>query len=212
MKKFFFLVMAVCLLFVSCNQKAETTETQAPEVVAEECAQKHDHGCCSMTEEQKAMFAQWNQFETLDAETQTQVIASMKAFIDAEMQKCAEKGACHKEGDKAEGCCKDKAEGKECCKSKTEGQEGCCKDKAEGQKCDKSACESKKADCAAMKEKWNNFDNLTMEEQKALIDQILEKKRAHHHAKKSCGSHEGCGNHEGHNHEGCGNHEGCSKK
>lgn len=193
MKKLFLVMAAFCLIFVSCNTKQ--VEAPVEETATHEgCQHNHDgKGCCNLTEEQKAMFAQWKQFETLDAQAQTDLVVAMKAFLDEKMSKC--EGKKHECCGNHEGCQGEKHEG---CQNKCEGKKDCAQKHAE------------------MKEKWANFEKLTIEEQKALIDNILE------HQKKHASKHEGCGNHEGcqgekhegcqgHNHEGCQghNHEGC---
>lgn len=64
-------------------------------------------------------------------------------------------------------------------------------DKTQKEQCDKEkpACnltEEQKAECKAFNEKWENFDNLTVDEQKELIAQkksCIEKRRAEAQAK-----------------------------
>jgi len=51
--------------------------------------------------------------------------------------------------------------------------EGKCQ-KEEGEEVAEEVCPEKAAQCAEMKAKWEDFDNLLIEDQKALIDQILE--------------------------------------
>ena len=48
--------------------------------------------------------------------------------------------------------------------------------KEEGEEVAEEVCPEKAAKCAEMKAKWEDFENLPLEEQKALIDQILEHK------------------------------------
>jgi len=49
--------------------------------------------------------------------------------------------------------------------------------KDECEKEGEEVCPEKAAKCAEFKAKWENFENLPMEEQKALIDQIIECKK-----------------------------------
>ena len=77
-----------------------------------------------------------------------------------------------------------------------------CKEMAEMTEEQKAECEKK---CAEMKAKWDNFANLTVDEQKDLIMELLNGCEEGH---KDCckGEKEGCkGNHEGceHNHANC---------
>ena len=185
MKKLFLVMAAFCLLFVSCNTKQVEAPVDEAATTHENCQHNHEgKGCCGLKEEQKAMFAQWKQFETLEAQAQADLVAAMKAFLDEKMSKC--------EGEKHEGCQGEKHEG---CQNKCEGEKDCAQKHAE------------------MKEKWNNFENLAIEEQKALIDNILEHQKKHAPKHEGCQGekHEGCQGHnhegcQGHNHEGCGNH------
>lgn len=213
MKKIFLVMAAICLVFVSCNNKP--AEPAAQEAVAQDSCQHKHHGC-SMTEEQKAMFAQWKQFETLEAEAQVELIAAMKAFVGERMEKhegC--KGEKHEgcQGEKHEGCQGEKHEG---CEKKCEGEkhEGCQGEKHEG--CEKK-CEGEKEGGCAQKhaeimEKWNNFETLAIEEQKAVLDHLLDCQKKHARKHEGCKGekHEGC---QGEKHEGCQGHkhEGCGK-
>ena len=174
MKKLFLVMAAFCLLFVSCNTKQVEAPVEEVATTHEGCQHNHEgKGCCGLTEEQKTMFAQWKQFETLEAQAQADLIAAMKAFVDEKMAKC--------DGEKHEGC-----------QNKCEGEKDCAQKHAE------------------MKEKWENFEKLAIEEQKALLDNILEHQKKHAPKHEGCQGekHEGC---QGHNHEGCQghNHEGC---
>ncbi|MDR0206314.1 MAG: hypothetical protein LBI45_03535 [Bacteroidales bacterium] len=94
------------------------------------------------------ILAKWDTFADLDEEGQIALVAEMKAYLDE---------------------CKAKCESK--C-TKTEGEEvaeDACPGKA-------AKCAEKAAKCAEIKTKWEEFDNLPLEEQKALLDQILEHK------------------------------------
>jgi hypothetical protein len=63
-----------------------------------------------------------------------------------------------------------------------------CAAKEEGEEAEE-VCPHKAAKCAEMKAKWEEFDNLTLEDKKALIDEILA-------AKKCCKEKEEACNHE----------------
>ena len=66
-----------------------------------------------------------------------------------------------------------KAEGKACCEKAGEMKEGCAEKMAEMTEDVKAECEAKcaemKAKCEEMKAAWENFDNLSLDEQKDLI-------------------------------------------
>ncbi|MDR0364265.1 MAG: hypothetical protein LBH92_04530 [Bacteroidales bacterium] len=74
------------------------------------------------------------------------------------------------------------------CKEKCEGKMEECKDK-------KEQCPEKEAKCAEMKAKWEKWDTLTLEEQKALLDAMAPKKCCKDGQKESCckeGKKDGC--------------------
>jgi len=128
------ILMAVaCLVFVSCGNKKQNAEPVAEEQ------------CCALTEAQQEMFANWENWADLDADTQVALVADMKAFIDDCKAKCAEKCA---EKEAAE---------------------------------PKDECPAKKAKCEEMKAKWDAFETFSLDEQKAIIDEVLAC-----HAKKCC--------------------------
>ena len=132
--------------------------------------------CCTLTPEQEAMFANWELWANLDATQQSVLVGEMKAFIDECNAKCEEK-------------CKEKC--KETCKK--EGEEP-------------KECPEKAAKCAEFKAKWEKFETLALEEQKAIIDQVLEC----HKAKCCKDKEEGCCKK---GEETCQhNHENCDKK
>lgn len=206
MKKLFVMLLIACGLFTSCcNGNAKKAETKKCGDQKEmKCDKKHH---CEMSPEMqaecKAFMEKWNNFENLDVEEQKTLLADAKARfdkMDAEMKarceeghKCAKEGdhKCTKEGDHKcvkEGdhkCCADKPCNPECCKEGQPCQKMCCKD---GKQCDKPCCKGEKPEhkcakemCEAFKEKWNNFENLSIEEQKALIDHRMEMMRPKHH-------------------------------
>ena len=105
MKKLFFLIVMSCLLMVSCGKKAETTTPEE--------GQPAQQGHCQMTEEQKAMFANYENWDNLTDDVKATTLNDMKAFFDAKKAECASKkegckGNC-KEGEHKEGCCKEGA-------------------------------------------------------------------------------------------------------
>lgn len=78
---------------------------------------------------------------------------------------------------------------------------------AEVKSCFDTCKAEKKTECNKSNEACANFDNLTLDEQKAMIDKMMQNCKDGHSGCKDMKS-EGCGhNHDhGHNHEGCGNH------
>ena len=154
MKKVKLLLGIFCLVFVSacncCNKgNAPAEGDQAGEKKC--CASK-----CEMTEEQKAFFEQWQNFDNLSAEEQQELLAKAKACIEnrlAEKKACIEKcqaelaefdnltiaeqkelleqkQQCLDSGCKPKGCCKEKAK--------------CCKEKKECNKEEKKGCNPEK--------------------------------------------------------------------
>jgi hypothetical protein len=73
----------------------------------------------------------------------------------------------------------------------------CAEKCAEKEESAEEMCPVKKAKCEEMKAKWEAFETLTLEEQKALIDEFLACKK-----EKCCKEKE----------EGCKKHEHCSKE
>jgi hypothetical protein len=119
----------------------------------DECKNKKE--CCEMTEEQKADLAAWNDWDNQTDEKKAELVEKYKNCID-QKAKC-----CKKDGEKKE-CCKKDGEKKECCK--------------------KELTEEQKKACEEFKAKWENWDNLTINEKKALLDQKMECCKA----KKEC--------------------------
>ena len=71
-----------------------------------------------------------------------------------------------------------------------------CKEKAEAS--EGEGCAEKKAECeakhAAFMEKWDQFDTLTLDEKKALIDEFFAKKCCKEKKEECENKHEGCEN------------------
>ena len=191
MKRLFLVLGLVTVLLASCcnnNQKgAQKCDGKAEQKCEQKCDGKHDHKCdgkhdhdCKMNPEAKATFEKWNNWANLTVEEQTELVAQVKSCIDkcdAEMKaKCeARKAKC--EARKAE-CEAKKAE----CDKKVE-----CEAK-------KAECEKKKAECEAKRTEfeaeWANFDNLTLEGKKSLIDKKMQFCKERPHMKGNCEKHE----------------------
>lgn len=172
MKKLFLTLGLASLFMVACNntpkqteQPAEPVEEQKTEVVEE----KHE---CPMSQ-LKAEYANWeNMTDEAKAELNKKA-CELFAQMDAKKAEC-------------------EAEGKACCK---EGKEECEKKMAEMTEEQKAECEKKcaemKAQCEAMKAAWENFANLSVDEQKDLVMQRL----------GCCEGEKGCCKGEGENHQ-----------
>ena len=159
-----------CLFMVACNNapKQQPQEEPQQEAVAEE------HHCpfCPL----KAEYAKWDEMdETAKAELNKKA-CELFAQMDAEME--AKKAECEANGE-AKPCCKDgeehkcQHEGEEGHKCQHEGEHQCQHQMAEMTEEQKAECEAKcaemKAKCEEMKAAWDNFENLTLDEQKDLI-------------------------------------------
>lgn len=167
MKKLMLLIAAACFVFVSCNNKP-AEETVATEENTEVAAEGQH--CCQMTEEQKAFKADWENWENQTEERKAELIAKAKECFDKRMAEC--------EAHKAE-CEANKPE----CEAK------------------KAECEAHKAECEAKKAEIEkimaNWDNMTIEEQKAFFDENAPCCKGHKCCKEAK---EGCCKKEG---EGC---------
>ncbi|GHV43333.1 hypothetical protein FACS1894180_2090 [Bacteroidia bacterium] len=130
-----------------------------------------------MTEEQKADLAAWNDWDNQTDAKKVELVDKFKKCIDDKAT------CCKKDGEKK--CCKD-ADKKECCKKDGDKKECCKKDGEKKECCKKELTEEQKAACAEFKAKWDNWDNLTVDEKKALLDQKFECCKAKCEAKKEC--------------------------
>ncbi|MDR2511009.1 MAG: hypothetical protein LBC89_00790 [Bacteroidales bacterium] len=120
-------------------------------VKKDECKDKK---CCEMTEEQKADLAAWNDWDNQTDAKKAELVDRFKKCIDEKAASCKKDGEqCCKDGNKKE-CCKKDGDKKECCK--------------------KELTEEQKVACTEFKAKWDNWDNLTVDEKKALLDQKFE--------------------------------------
>ena len=143
MKKLVLTLGLACLFMVACNntpKQAEQAAQPVQEQKTEVVEEKHE---CPMSA-LKAEYANW---ETMTDEAKAELnkkACEMFAQMDAKMAEM-------------------EAEGKACCK---EGKEECEKKMAEMTEEQKAECEKK---CAEMKAKWDNFANMTVDEQKDLI-------------------------------------------
>jgi len=158
MKKLFLTLGLASLFLVACNntpkeqpvQSAEPAQVQ--EIKTNAVAEKKE---CPM-EALKAEYANWDNM-TDEAKAE---LNKKAASLFAEMQ--AKKAECE-------------ADSKNCCK---EGKEECEKKMAEMTEEQKKECEAKcaemKAQCEQMKAAWENFANLSVDEQKDFIMKQLE--------------------------------------
>jgi hypothetical protein len=100
MKKLTVLAGVLCFVFVSCCNKT----ADAPEEKQCTKEEKHEHGSCKMTEEQKAeceaFRKQWNDWENLTDDVKKDLVGKMKVRIDekhaameAKMKACKAKWA-----------------------------------------------------------------------------------------------------------------------
>ena len=172
MKKLFLMMGLACLFLVACNntpkQPEQTTEPEQETMVAEE------HHCpfCPL----KAEYANW---DNMDDEAKAELnkraydlFAQMDAEMEAKKAECEHQ--CNHEGEHQcnhEGEHQCNHEGEHQCQH--EGEHQCQHEMAEMTEEQKAECEAKcaemKAKCEEMKAAWENFENLSLDEQKDLI-------------------------------------------
>ena len=158
MKKLFLTLGLASLMMVACNNTPKQEEVTEPETpVTEVVEEKEEYPMHAL----KAEFAKWDELTDEAKAELNQKAASVFAEMDAKMEEMKAAG---------EGACQEMAE-------MTEEQKAECEAK-------KAECEAK---CAEMKAKWENFPNMTVEEQKDLI---MERLNGCDHEKPCC-KHEG---------------------
>ncbi|MDR3047572.1 MAG: hypothetical protein LBU51_08190 [Bacteroidales bacterium] len=133
------------MVAVVCAFVFASCGNKAPKTEENQTCDQTEQKCCKeMTEEQKADCAAWKDWDNQTDEAKAQLVEKFKTCIDTKM-----------------------AEAKKCCEAK--------KDGADKKECtEKKECPEKAAKCAEFKAKWDNWENLTIDEKKALIDQKME--------------------------------------
>ncbi len=146
MKKLVLTLGLACLFMVACNNTPKQAE-QAAEPVQEEktevVEEKHDCPMHALKEE----YAKWDEMTDEAKAELNKKACAIFAEMDAKMEEMKAAG---------EGCAKEMAE-------MTEEQKAECEKK----------CAEMKAQCEQMKAAWENFANLTVDEQKNLVMQRL---------------------------------------
>ena len=146
MKKLVLTLGLACLFMVACNNTTKQAE-QAAEPVQEEktevVEEKHDCPMHALKEE----YAKWDEMTDEAKAELNKKACAIFAEMDAKMEEMKAAG---------EGCAKEMAE-------MTEEQKAECEKK----------CAEMKAQCEQMKAAWENFANLTVDEQKNLVMQRL---------------------------------------
>jgi len=211
MKKLSLIVAMACLFMVACTNNSNKGQQQEPAQTEQTCDQQKQCPFAAieasfadwdnMTDEAKAeaVKAAKATIDEMEACHHKGCKGEMKSCCDKCVEGCCKDGKCICENCPCE-CMKDgkcaKEEGKPCCKEgeqkpcckegKPECKEGeqkpCCKGEMTEEM--KAKCEEMKAKCAEMCEKWANFDNLSIEDQKAAIEGKLEMMKQCHKGPK----------------------------
>ncbi len=146
MKKLVLTLGLACLFMVACNNTTKQAE-QAAEPVQEEktevVEEKHECPMHALKDE----YAKWDEMTDEAKAELNKKACAIFAEMDAKMEEMKAAG---------EGCAKEMAE-------MTEEQKAECEKK----------CAEMKAQCEQMKAAWENFANLTVDEQKNLVMQRL---------------------------------------
>ncbi len=222
MRKLSLIVAMLCVFMVACTNNSSNGQKEEPAIPEQTCDQQKP---CPFAEIE-TLFADWdNMTDEAKAEAVKAAKAKFdeleanfpkheckKSCSSKCVEGCSKDGKCNKEEGKP--CCK--AEGEMPCHPKhecnkeshecdqhcthQEGEKPCCKDKPEITEEMKAEMEAKKAEMKAkiaeMQENWANFDNLSVDDQKAVIDAKLCMMKHHggHHGGKHC-DHKTCDKH-----------------
>ena len=159
MKKLFLTLGLASLFMVACNNTPKQEQTVAEPVQEEKTEVVEEEHNCPM-HALKEEFAKWDEMTDEAKAELNKKAADVFAAMDTEME--AKKAEMEAAGEQV------------------------CKEMAEMTEEQKAECEKK---CAEMKAAWENFANLTLDEQKDLIMQRLE--GCNHGGEKPCCKHEG---------------------
>ena len=159
MKKLFLTLGLASLFMVACNNTPKQPEQTAEPVQEEKTEVVEEKHDCPM-HALKDEFAKWDEMTDEAKAELNKKAAETFAAMDAEME--AKKAEMEAAGEQV------------------------CKEMAEMTEEAKAECEKK---CAEMKAKWDNFANLTVDEQKDLIMERLN--GCNHEGDKPCCKHEG---------------------
>ena len=159
MKKLFLTLGLASLFMVACNNTPKQPEQPAEPVQEEKTEVIEEKHECPM-HALKDEFAKWDEMTDEAKAELNKKAAETFAAMDAEME--AKKAEMEAAGEQV------------------------CKEMAEMTEEAKAECEKK---CAEMKAKWDNFANLTVDEQKDLIMERLN--GCNHEGDKPCCKHEG---------------------
>ena len=204
MKKLSLIVAMACLFMVACTNNTNNGKQEEPATTEQTCDQQKQCPFAAID----ALFADWDNM-TDEAKAEALKSAKAKIDeMDACGQRGGHPG-CKPEDMKSccpkcvEGCCKEgkcicencpcdcmkdgkctMEPGKPCCKEGKPGDKPCCKEgMPEMTEEMKAEMEAKRAEMEAkmaeLKEQWDNFDNLSIDDQKAAIDTKIEMMKCH---------------------------------